>query len=796
MFCGMEGVSALEQFALASIYPRSIAWLIRLNEWERFEEIVKYNCAMVGGYFNVFIPLTDEDTLSEKYRRFLIDYDPDLIVMAPDMKPESLNALHSSIHSFAIIPWEAVSQVAKLDPSGGLSGTNVTLGTTETLRKDNFPVQTFVAVADEKYPDTSRLALVACGEVEPREPMWFVMDGDKSLDATGYREIFLAKLMKADFDRSYAIEAYPDEEGNVIPAADRYQLSAMINDENIFPLSDGVEILKTCCRLQHDTNVYQSFLGLAALYKKSGTPSRRQQRRDVPALVILVSHSFGLEEAILFWNLRAAGFFVSWLSFTEIESNGDALVKWLDSDAGGVFYSLIIGGSDVVFASRNDNDANFEAIFNDLLRKRQEKLPGWHIVTYNQIVFYDYIRPYIKQERVSVVESAGKYTFIPKLPLPDRTGIFTVVLEWNGLMLPPDDAIVSNLISSEIIKGFLPVYKNGRRVTEEPAAFPRFRLTSRRYLEAQVSSEEPVTFKKPPSEKIVETLFTTAGFSRTDFSSAARYHKIFLERIGGLEKSQHYLANSPYRELLELLSDNSDKRKTGWILPKPSERRTLNHFHLWNALGKTIPPETKAYFDTVSDLLPEEALNLLERGILERGFVLRCTTCSYRSWYPVEHIGQTFECVRCLQTQVYRSNPLWLYKLPEVIFQGFNDNMQVPLLALHYLQHKSQQCFEWVPDSDIYWIEDGNEVKRNVDILCLCDGKFYIGEAKSNEEIERDQFSFYADICRRVAIDGIVFATSKPQWSRSTHQRIEQLKAWFDGEVLILTGHDLYPDSV
>jgi hypothetical protein len=656
-----------------------------------------------------------------------------------------------------------------------------------------------VATASDKYPDASRLALVACGDVEPREPMWHKMDEVVSLDATGYREMFLMNLLKPEFDDRHLdlVGTHLDEEGNIIGAPDRYRLSSIVEEDHKFPLFSRTERLEACCSLQHHTRSSQSFIGLTALYKRDGTPLRKWQLgRNTPALVILLSDNFEMEEAILFWNLRASGFFVSWLSFAEIESDTDELIEWLESDYGGGFYSMFNQTLNIVFSSQVDRLANLEAIFDNLLRKRQEKLPHWHVATYEQMMFYDYIRPHIRQERVSVVESARKYTFVPKLPSSYSSGMYTVVLEWNGLMLPPDGAIVSNLISSETIKGFLPVYRNGRRVTEEPVIFPRFRLNSSRYLEAQISSEEPVTFKKPSSEKVAETVFTTSGFSRIDLSSAARYHRIFLERIGGLEKSQHYLADSPYRELLELLSDNIDKRKTGWILPKPSERRALNHLQLWNVLGKMIPPETKVYFDTISDLLPEEALGLLERGILERGFVLRCTTCSYRSWYPVEHVGQTFECVRCLQAQVYRSNPLWLYKLPEIIFQGFNDNMQVPLLALRHLQRKSQQCFEWVPDSDVYWTEGGNEVKRNVDILCLCDGKFYVGEAKSNEAIERDQFLFYVDICRRVAIDGIVFATSKPQWDRATYQRIEQLKAQFNGEVLVLTGHDLYPDPV
>src|SRR5713226_6328382 len=118
----------LVAYLVGSLYPRSIAWLIRLDEWERFEEIVKYNCAMIGGYFNVFIPLTDEDTLSEKYQRFMIDYDPDLVMLAPGMKSESLDTLFSQLHPFAVIPWVDVSQVAIFDPWSGGSGINATLG--------------------------------------------------------------------------------------------------------------------------------------------------------------------------------------------------------------------------------------------------------------------------------------------------------------------------------------------------------------------------------------------------------------------------------------------------------------------------------------------------------------------------------------------------------------------------------------------------------------------------------------------------------------------------------------------
>jgi hypothetical protein len=92
----------------------------------------------------------------------------------------------------------------------------------------------------------------------------------------------------------------------------------------------------------------------------------------------------------------------------------------------------------------------------------------------------------------------------------------------------------------------------------------------------------------------------------------------------------------------------------------------------------------------------------------------------------------------------------------------------------------------------VYESANQNKPSGNIDVLCLSDGRLYIGEAKSNDRIEVEQLSFYEDVCKRVAVDGIVFATSMPHWSRGTLDHIERLRATFGGEVLVLTSKDLY----
>jgi hypothetical protein len=91
-----------------------------------------------------------------------------------------------------------------------------------------------------------------------------------------------------------------------------------------------------------------------------------------------------------------------------------------------------------------------------------------------------------------------------------------------------------------------------------------------------------------------------------------------------------------------VLALNGEKRKPGWVLEHPDKRRVLHHYDLLEVLNSTIPVETKEYFDTVSDELPDAAVEILQKQLLERGFLLKCSSCSFRAWYPAEHIGQTF----------------------------------------------------------------------------------------------------------------------------------------------------------
>ena len=128
---------------------------------------------------------------------------------------------------------------------------------------------------------------------------------------------------------------------------------------------------------------------------------------------------------------------------------------------------------------------------------------------------------------------------------------------------------------------------------------------------------------------------------------------------------------------------------------------------------------------------------------------------------------------------------MWLYKLPEVVFQLFDNDADVALLALFRLLRGSTKNFQYMVDSEFF--DRTARKKGNIDFACLSDGKVYIGEAKSNSTINQEQFGFYESLVLRSRIDGVVFATSAPKWNPGTVTRIGELKSRFKGDVLMWT---------
>jgi hypothetical protein len=799
----------VQQFATVSLSPLAIAWLINANDWDHLEQLIHLNCTMLGGYHNVLIPVADDGKISRVFEAFLAFYDPDYVILAPGIdrfcKPEAPFVPNP----YNVVPWDHAPQVIPDSAKGSFNtqAAPISFRRARAVANDGPVAMDLVAVAEASFSDVSRLALVACGDVSPAEYDWSSINGDVSFHASGYREEILQRVSAVGRSKMFATLG-PDD--TIIPAPTRHQLASLIKEENKFPLTGARDILEACCDLQHFGSGRQSFIGRTKNH--TGSPIRKFEAiRKTPGMVILVSDDFGFGEAILFWNLRASQVTACWISFSDLKEDLRNILDWLESDLGASFYTL---GQTIAFSARDDDRGRLSEMFDLLSNERQGNFPEWRTCDNRELIFYDYERPFVQRSHRSIMREGNTCSFLPEYPR-DTHGTLGLTIEWPTMMLPPERC-VADLVSSDSIHPSAVLHMASGR-SDVPPNRPRFRIAASRYARVQVDDQSPVQFAVPSIDKVLTALLEQAGLHGFQRASHAQYQHAFIRRSGSFEKACRFLQTPPYFELFDLLSNYGNPNLPGWLIGSRAKqsrkemeeearqetreknadvRRAVNHFDVWQFLkspDQRFPSNIEGYLK-IAERLPKEVAELLELQLLERGVQLRCSSCSYDPWYRSDDVGQDFRCQRCYQEQRVISNPMWFYKLPEVIFQGFKTHMEVPLLALHYLRRRSrhQHDFQYFLDSELVWPTARKNKTKNVDFCCLSDGRVYIGEGKCNDSIEADQFAFYEHLANRAQIDGIVFATSRTQWKSATLGRIEGLKSKFKGAVTVLTKSQLY----
>ena len=776
----------MSQFASCAVAPRKIAWILTPGAWEHLESVVKRNCVLVGGYFSVLVPLGPSGVPSAEYVAYLSDYDPDLVILPPSMSVAAAKDACVGVYPFAWVPWEAASEVVPLDPWPARDRLGAAPDP-DMLRRVAPPPWTSVAVSDPTAPSESRLALLACGDTD---------DTGGALSWAGHlRTSFLVRIIERRIPTAREAELPTVESSEGSPVTPWY----------LFPVSGTTAVLDATLRLQRFPTNGSSLIGFTADYWQVSTPPLRPWSRDTPALpdmAILVSDSLSVEDAALFWNLRACRVYVAWLPLHVLEHSLDEVGWWLVSEAPN--YCFWPGrpdrSVDIAFSAPADSRERLANVLTALTSvscdaAASARTPPARVgsVPTEQLVRYRGWPPALWQEHTLVATDGASCSFVPRFTQRGYGGIRVAELQWDGCMLPRSPAVTRECVAARTVADLVPWAMPPDGTGNAALALPQFRVGRDRYLRIQVTSESPVDFERPTASEVFAALFRGAGFVDLRESSAAGYQRDLIDRVGGLAIAAQYLGGQPTRDLLHLLTDTKDRQKPGWVVERPERRRVLHHLDLRKALGWVTEACTAAYFAKDCDALPEVAAALLAQGVLERGVLLTCEKCRYKSWYPVAAISDTFTCGRCYATQVYGTNPPWLYKLAEVVYQGLAEDMHVPILALECLRRRSQQSsFELAYDSDVYWSSKAKTVHRNVDLLVLVDGRALVGEAKSCNTIGSEQFDFYEQLCQRVDLDGVVFATSVPEWCHATRQSIERLQQSSRREVISLVERDLY----
>jgi hypothetical protein len=192
--------------------------------------------------------------------------------------------------------------------------------------------------------------------------------------------------------------------------------------------------------------------------------------------------------------------------------------------------------------------------------------------------------------------------------------------------------------------------------------------------------------------------------------------------------------------------------------------------------------------------------SLLEKGVLVRGYPLKCRRCRQVSWYPLDDVGTTFRCARCrLDQEVGGSGfltgiePVLRYRLAEVVYQMLHHGGDLPLRVAVQLADGSARPADYCFELDFM---SSAGVKTEHDIV-LSDGyRLWIGEATSADRLEKSSSKQHQRLLKlkshaeMLGAYGVVIATSAPVfWDKLRAQA--QSQALFGGtwpQLLILEG--------
>ncbi len=156
---------------------------------------------------------------------------------------------------------------------------------------------------------------------------------------------------------------------------------------------------------------------------------------------------------------------------------------------------------------------------------------------------------------------------------------------------------------------------------------------------------------------------------------------------------------------------------------------------------------------------------LTERNIIQIGVKPRCPTCGMVHWYHVDDIGQHLTCQGCRSQFPIHPELTWHYRLNSLIQAAHALHGITPeILVLGQLLEASKTSFLFSPNLDLFSVvkdksSQGLQNVAEVDIACVQDGKFIIGEVKQSMSLfGTKDFDAMADIAKRAKPNKVLFS--------------------------------------
>ena len=452
-----------------------------------------------------------------------------------------------------------------------------------------------------------------------------------------------------------------------------------------------------------------------------------------------------LEDACYFWNVRA--------------TLGSKVVKWVEQ---GDLMSLITELQATIRPSANRR-VTITSISADIRKAIEEAIKGLKMTDRSirfanpKVIFRQTPNFKLKSEiRREHVTTSGDEFVIPVR----RPSSFELVYPQKYQRWVMDLRIVRDkAIGTE---GF--ILPGHSYLSEMMTPVRAARLQPRIFgevLSLQVSSapaDEYIRLRIPSDWEVIQTIFSQAGY-KICLSDQGKYMNRTLLLFGGLHRLSTLLRDDRATAILDefLKHHHIEEQLVG------EYRRELTLDNMRNVTTNLLNRRTRKKKEECDQFVNNLLRELMEIGAAHSGYILDCAHCDLEEWYPIDDVGETFRCRRCLATQIRPPSPSIFFRLNEVLYQAYLNNFTVPTLVLDTLNNSSSGSYIFTPQIKL----DATDINSpEIDIVAICDGTLTVGEAKSTNKINKKQLGGLESTALRIKAQHIVVATNSRQSCR------------------------------
>jgi hypothetical protein len=177
-----------------------------------------------------------------------------------------------------------------------------------------------------------------------------------------------------------------------------------------------------------------------------------------------------------------------------------------------------------------------------------------------------------------------------------------------------------------------------------------------------------------------------------------------------------------------------------------------------------------------------ELSRMLRLGALQMGFDEKCPRCGSVNWTAIDDARQEAICDGCRFSYSMPAEPALSYRLSTLAKQGISSHGLVPVvLVLGQMLNDARSSFFFAPSLDLLrGVSDEPrqyEPLTDLDIVCIKDGKFVIGEVKNRQaRFELDDCLALGQIAMAVEADVLLFSSLEDHQTKQTAEMISKVK--------------------